>query len=211
MANAPDIQVRDWIFDRTSNDQSPLLLQVKQFDPDLVYNLGVGAPVYLVIKQSYDTGLLPKAFELVSYDLPIRPEFWQNTGDQGKGIIFVVYYHPQQALSDAGKWMQTEYQKRFNEPALYSSFQGFGNLLLLAQAINQACSTDGAAIQKALETGKFMSWNTNGVSMPRAEGIDWHRIKIPVLILQYTEANQTFDKATILSPSNMKNGEVRKP
>ena len=46
-------------------------------------------------------------------------------------------------LTDAGAWMQAEYQRRFNEPALYSSFAAFGNVLELAQAINQACSTDG--------------------------------------------------------------------
>jgi branched-chain amino acid transport system substrate-binding protein len=205
-----DVQVRDWIFDRTSTDISPLLLQVKGFDPDLIYNIGVGAPAYLMVKQSYDTGLMPKATMLISYDLPIRPEFWQNLGDQGNNMVYVVYYHPQQALTDAGKWMQAEYQKRFNEPALYSSFQAFGNAIILAQAVNQACSTDGDAVVKALESGKFMNWNANGVSFPPTQGVDWHRIQIPILLLQYTAPNQAFDKATILSPAAMKTGEVKR-
>jgi branched-chain amino acid transport system substrate-binding protein len=211
MASVGDVQLRDWVFDNKSTDLSALLLQVKQFDPDLIYNLGVGAPAYLVLKQSYDAGLLPKAYQLISYDVPIRPEFWQNTGDQGKGVIFVAYYHPQQALTEAGKWMQSEYEKKYNEPAVYSAFQGFGNILVLAQAINQANSTEGAAVAKALETGKFMNWNADGVSFPRAEGPDWHRIKIPILLLQYTESNQAFAKATILAPQNMKTGDLKKP
>ena len=211
MASQSDVEVRDWVFDRTSADLSPLLLQVKQFDPSLVFNIAVGAPTYLMIKQSYDTGLLPNALQLVSYDLPIRPEYWQNLGPQGNNILFVAYYSPQMALSEAGKWMQQEYQKKYNEPALYSSFQGFGNMLLYAQAINQACSTDGDAIVKALESGKLMNWNATGVSMPKADGIDWHRIKMPILILQYTEPNQTFDKAPILFPQNMKSGEIKRP
>jgi branched-chain amino acid transport system substrate-binding protein len=211
MAGVSDVTVRDWIFDRTSTDLSPLLLQVKAFDPDLIYNLGTAAPVYLLVKQSYDVGLMPKAAQLISYDLPIRSEFWQNLGPQGNGVIFVAYYHPQQPLSDAGKWMQTEYQRRYNEPALYSSFQAFGNMIILGQAINQACSTEGPAVVRALETGRFMNWNASGVAFPRAEGIDWHRIQIPILLLQYTAPDQTFERATILSPSNMKTGELRRP
>ena len=210
MADTPEIQMRDWIFDRTSADISPLLLQVKQFDPDLIFNAAVGAPTYLMIKQSYDVGLLPKALQLVSYDLPIRQEFWDNLGPQGNNILFVAYYHPQQAVSDAGKYIQAEYQKKYNETALYSSFQGFSNVVMMAQAINQACSTDGTAMVKALETGKFTNWNADNVNFPQAEGLDWHRVKIPVLILQYNQVNQPFDKATLLFPSNMKTGEVRK-
>ncbi len=205
------VTYKDWVFDNKSTDLSPLLLQVKQFDPDLIYNLGVGAPAYLIVKQSYDVGLMPKAYQLISYDLPIRPEFWQNLGDKGKGIIYVSYYHPQQKLTDAGKWFQTAYQQKYNEAAPYSAFQGFGNTVILAQAINQANSTDGAAIVKALETGKFTNWNASPVNFPEAAGVDWHRVKIPMLLLQYTATNQDFTKATIVFPQDMKTGDVTKP
>ncbi len=210
LAKINGVTYKDWVFDNKSTDLSPLLLQVKQFDPDLIYNLGVGAPAYLIVKQSYDVGLMPKAYQLISYDLPIRPEFWQNLGDKGKGIIFVSYYHPQQQLTDAGKWFQAAYQKKYNEAAPYSAFQGFGNTVMLAQAINQANSTDGAAIVKAMETGKLTNWNASPVNFPEAPGVDWHRVKIPMLLLQYTAANQDFTKATIVFPQNMKTGDVKK-
>ncbi len=206
----PGVTHKEWTFDNKSTDLSPLLLQVKQFDPDLIYNLGVGAPAYLIVKQSYDVGLMPKAYQLISYDLPIRPEFWQNLSDKGKGIIFVSYYHPAQAMTDAGKWFADAYQKKFNEAAPYSALQGFGNTVLLAQAINPAGSTDGPAVVKALETGKLTNWNASPVNFPRADGVDWHRVQIPILLLQYTDTNQDFSKATILSPANMKNGDVKK-
>lgn len=203
------VEVKDWTFDNKTTDLSPLLLQVKQFGPDLLYNLGVGAPAYLVLKQAWETGILPKAVHLLSYDLPLRPEFWQNVGDQGKGLVFVSYYHPQQALTEAGKWLQTEYQKRYGEAPVYSTFQGFGNTVMMAQAINQASSTDGTAIVKALETGKMSNWNADGVSFPRSEGVDWHRVKIPILLVQYTETSQKFASATILSPQSMKTGDLK--
>ncbi len=210
LQGAAGVQTQDWTFDNKSTDISPLLLQVKAFGPDLIYNLGVGAPAYLMVKQSYETGLLPAAPMLLSYDLPIRPEFWQNLGDQGRGIIFVVYYHPQEKLTDAGVWMQQHYQQQFNEPALYSSIAAFGNILEVAQAVNQACSTDGAALAKTLETGKFMTWNLSGVSFPPAKGADYHRIVQPLLMLQYAQTNQDYARAPIVYPPNMKNADVQK-
>jgi branched-chain amino acid transport system substrate-binding protein len=147
---------------------------------------------------------------LVSYDLPIRPEFWQNTGDQGRGIIFVAYSHPNQPVSDAGRWMQAEYQKRFNEPALYSSLAAFGNVLQLAQAVNQACSTEGPALVRTLETGRFTTWNQTNVNFPPAEGEDYHRVKQPLLMIQYSETNQDYGAAPIVYPPSMKTGDVRR-
>jgi branched-chain amino acid transport system substrate-binding protein len=210
LQGASGVETRDWTFDNRSTDISPLLLQVKAFGPDLIYNLGVGAPAYLMVTQAYETGLLPSTPMLISYDLPIRPEFWQNLGDKGKGIVFVVYYHPQEKLTDAGTWMQTEYQRRFNEPALYSSFAAFGNVLELAQAINQACSTEGQTIARTLETGSFTTWNLTGVNFPPAEGADYHRVKQPLLLLQYTQPNQDYARAPIVYPPNMKTADVQK-
>ena len=210
LQGATGVETRDWTFDNRTTDISPLLLQVKAFGPDLIYNLGVGAPAYLMVTQGYETGLLPATPMLISYDLPIRPEFWQNLGDQGKNIIFVVYYHPQEKLTEAGAWMQGEYQRRFNEPALYSSFAAFGNVLELAQAINQACSVDGQAIARALESGSFTTWNLTGVNFPPAEGADYHRIKQPLLLLQYTQTNQDYARAPIVYPPEMKTADVQK-
>jgi len=210
LQGASGVQTQDWTFDNKATDISPLLLQVKAFGPDLIFNLGVGAPAYLMVKQSYETGLLPAVPMLLSYDLPIRPEFWQNLGEQGQGIIFVSYYHPQEKLTDAGAWMQQQYQQQFNEPALYSSFAAFGNVLEVAQAVNQACSTDGTALAKTLETGKFTTWNLTGVSFPPADGADYHRIVQPLLMLQYVQTNQDYGRAPIVYPPTMKTADVQK-
>lgn len=211
LAGASDVQIQTWSFDNKTTDISPLLLQVSAWGPDLIYNLGVGAPAYLMLQQATDAGLLPATPMLISYDLPIRPEFWQNVGDQGKGIIFVAYSHPQQQLTEAGVWMRDQYQARYNEPALYSSLAAFGNVLVLAQAVNQACATDGPAVAAALENGSFVSWNQSGVSFPQAEGADWHRVKQPLLLVQYTATNQAFGDAAIIYPPSLRTADLMRP
>ncbi|WP_076858342.1 ABC transporter substrate-binding protein [Bradyrhizobium mercantei] len=216
-SSGPDMQKRFvdggmssqlWIFDKTNPDLLPTLLQVKKFAPDVIYNMGVGAPAYLIVKQSADVGLLPKTPMIISYDLPIRPEFWRNLGELGKNMIFLSYYQPKQVLTDAGKWLQEEYRKSYNEPALYSSLAAFGNTIVLAQAMNAACSTEGEKVSGALVKGGFTSWNQTGVAFKQSDGVDWQRSVQPIMVLQYTKANQGFGDATILYPPNMKTGEL---
>ena len=74
-------ELKTSIFDRAVVDLTPQLLEIKSWKPDLLINVGVGTPAYLIIKQAFDVGLLPATSMLVSYDMPARPEFWKNLGD----------------------------------------------------------------------------------------------------------------------------------
>ncbi len=204
------IESRLWIFDRANPDLLSTLLQAKKFAPDVIYNMGVGAPAYLLVKQSADVGLLPKTPMVISYDLPIQRAFWKNVGDLGKNIIFVAYYQPSQALTEAGKWMQQEYEEMYKESPMYSSFAAFGNTILLAQAMNIACSTEGKAVADALRKGPLTSWNQKDVSFPQKDGVDWQRTVQPIMVLQYTDVNQSFSNATILYPNEIKTGDIQK-
>ena len=46
---------------------------------------------------------------------------------------------------------------------------------------------------------------------PRAEGVAWHQWSPPMIILQYTQPDQTYDTATILYPNAMKTGTYTAP
>lgn len=209
-AQGAPMQLEAVIFDRGTTDFTPLLLRIKAAQPDLVINVGVGTPAFLIIKQAHDVGLFPGVPMLGSYDFPVRPEFWQNLGPAGNYFAYIAYYHPAMALTDLGKWFKERYEARFREPAVYTAFNAFGQIAIIAQAINRACSTDGPALVRALETGRFMNWN-GPVTFPRGEGAYWHQASPPLIILQYTGVNQGYDKATILWPPQMKTGDLAKP
>jgi len=135
---------------------------------------------------------------LISYDAPIRPQFWQLHPKTGSGLYFIAYYSPKQQLSDAGEWFTKAYEAKYNESPVYSSLNGFGDVIIIAQAVEKAKSTDPAALIKALETDKFNSWTAAPVTFPRAEGVFFHNWSPPVLILQYTAANQDWKDASIV-------------
>jgi branched-chain amino acid transport system substrate-binding protein len=209
-AQKAPVQLDAVVFDRATTDFTPLLLKIKASQPDLVVNVGVGTPAFLITKQAHDVGLFPAVPMLGSYDFPVRPEFWQNVGPGGNFFAYISYYHPAMSLTDLGKWFKERYEVRFKEPPVYTAFNSFGQVAILAQAINRACSTDGPALVRALENGRFTSWN-GAVTFPRGEGAYWHQASPPLVILQYTSINQTYDKALIVWPPQMQTGVLRKP
>ncbi len=204
------VQLEPAIFDRGTTDFTPLLLKMKAWQPDLVVNVGVGSPAYLITRQAHDIGLFPAVPMLGSYDFPIRPEFWQNLGAAGRYFAFISYYHPAMPLTDLGRWFSQAYQARFKEPPVYSAFNGFGQIAIIAQAIDAACATDGPSLVRALESGEFTNWSGR-VSFPKREGVYWHQASPPLVVLQYTEVGQTYDRATILWPPSMKTGTLARP
>src|SRR6266705_3483930 len=152
------LELQKITFDHGTTDLTPLLLQVKAFKPDLVVNIGVGQPMDLMVEQAATLGITPQTPMLISYDAPIRPQFWQLHPKTGSGLYYIAYYSPKQKLSDAGAWFSKTYEDKYKESPVYSSLNGFGDVLIIAQAVNQAKSTDPKAVIRALETGSFKSW-----------------------------------------------------
>ena len=86
------LEIQTIMFDRTTTDLLPQLLQVKAFKPDAIINIGVGQPLDLMITQattrrpaadSPDGDLLRRAG---------RPQHWQLHKEQGVGVHFIAFY-----------------------------------------------------------------------------------------------------------------------
>jgi branched-chain amino acid transport system substrate-binding protein len=191
------VELQSVTFDRAVTDLTPQLLQVKAFKPDFIINIGVGQLLDLIIDQAETIGLLPQTPMIVSYDAPVRPQFWQLHAKNGSGIYFIAYFSPKQKLSDAGAWLAKKYEEKYKEPAVYSSLQGFMDVLIFAQAAELAKTTEPKALIKALETGSFKGWTEAPVTFPRADGVFFHNWSPPMLILQYTQPNQDWREATV--------------
>src|SRR5262245_45331825 len=185
------LEIQTIMFDRTTTDLLPQLLQVKAFKPDAIINVGVGQPLDLMITQAHTVGLLPGAQMVTSYDVPARPQFCQIHGDKGVAINFVASYSPKSELSDLAKEFAKRYQAKFNEPPVYAALNGFANAFVFAEAIKKANSTEPKAMIKALEEGSFIGWSTTPLTFPRAEGPLWHNWSPPLMVLRYAAKDQT--------------------
>ena len=196
-----DVQFNAIMFDHGATDLTPQLLQAKNFNPDLILNVGVGAPLDLMVDQATTLGLLPKTPMAISYDAPIRPQWWKLHPKNGD-VYFVSYYSPQQKLSGPGQWFANAYQKKYGESPVYSALQGFGDVYILAQAVERAKSTDPKKMIAALEQGSYTSWSAVPATFPRASGIYWHNWSPPVLILHYTALGQDWHQAPLIAEAD---------
>ena len=200
-------ELKTIIFDRAVVDLTPQLLEIKSWNPDVLLNGGVGTPVYLIIKQAYDIGLFPAVPMLVSYDLPVRPEYWKNLGDKGNYLTYIVYYHPTMKLTGRGEAFRTKYMEQFKEEPIYGAFNGYTQVILLADALNAAKSDKGADLVKALLGNKFEGWNGT-ISFARGEGPYWQQWSPPMLFTQYTRPEQPFPEVKIVFPPEFKTGDL---
>jgi branched-chain amino acid transport system substrate-binding protein len=189
------LEIQSLTYDQTVNDLTPQLLQVKAFKPDLIINIGIGQMLDLMVDQAATLGLQDTPM-LISYDAPVRPQWWQLHPKDG-GVYFIAYYSPQQKLSDMGTWYAKRYQEKFKDLPVYSDLNCFGDIAIIAQAIAQAKSTEPKALISALETAKFMGWSAGDVAFPRADGVFWHNWSPPMQILHYTKPNQDWREAEV--------------
>jgi len=200
-------ELKTIIFDRAVVDLTPQLLEIKNWNPDVVLNGGIGTPTYLIIKQAYDIGLFPAVPMLVSYDLPVRAEYWKNLADKGNYLAYIVYYHPTMKLTARGEAFRKVYQEQFKEEPVYGAFNGYTQVVLLADALNAAKSDQGPDLVKALLSNKFEGWN-GSISFTRGEGPYWQQWSPPILFTQYTRPEQPFADVKIIFPPELKTGDL---
>jgi branched-chain amino acid transport system substrate-binding protein len=206
-----NIETKSLVFDKKVVDLTPQLLELKAWKPELLIDIhSVPTTAYLMVKQSYDIGLFPSTPILASFDWPGRSEFWKNLGDKGNYILFISYYHPKMKLTERGDWFKKEYMEKHGEFPIYAAFNGFGQIMILADALELAKSDKPSELIEALEKGKFTSWN-GLVTFERGEGPYWHQWSPPLMVLQYTEVGQSPEDAPILYPPQMKTGSYTSP
>ena len=193
------MEVKSIIFPRTISDLTPMLLEIKAWKPELMINLGVGAAAYLMVKQACDIGLFPKVPMLASFAWPIRPEYWDAVGDKGKGILYTAYYKPGMLTTFLGEWMAPRYKKLHNEDPTFYALNVFGEIIVIAQAINMAQTDDPKAVTEALVKWPYLDWS-GVVDFKEPQGMKWHNVSPPHLVLQQTKVRQEFKDSKLVWP-----------
>ena len=195
---AAGLDVKTTIFDKAAVDLTPELLELQAWGPDIIFNGGTGTPEHLIIDQSNEIGLFPEVPMLATSDWPYRSdEYWQLHPQDGVGIYILTSYHKDMKLTERGQWFHDAYLNKYGEPPTYSSLNGFGDAVILAEAAKRAGSTDYDKIIAQLENDSFEFW-AGTVTFPKGEGALWHQWTPPVLITQYTAANQTQQDAKLV-------------
>jgi branched-chain amino acid transport system substrate-binding protein len=186
--------------DRAGKDFTPAVLALRADPPDMVINVMLPPAAYILMNQLYEQGVAPSA-KTWSYDgagIADYPDFWQNVKDAGKYMISFGLYHPKMPMPAIGKEVAAEYTKRTKSEPNRLIFQAADSLLLIAEGIKHAKSTDPKAITKALQAIKF-----SGVRGPfefsKEPGYKFQQwVDIPYVNYQLTEVNQPVSKSNLI-------------
>jgi branched-chain amino acid transport system substrate-binding protein len=197
---APQAQFKYETLDRASKDFTPAVVALRADPPDMVVNIMLPPAAYILMNQLYEQGVAPSAKTWL-YDgagLADYPDFWQNVKDAGKYLVSFGLYHPQMPMPKVGKDVAAEYTKRTKNEPNRLIFQSADSLMLIAEAIKQAKSTDPKAITKALQT-----MNYEGVRGPlhfgKEPGYGFQQwVEIPYVNYQLTDVNQPVSKSNLI-------------
>ncbi len=152
------------------NDFSAQLsrLQALGKKPDVIYISSYGTDIAMMIRALREVGYDAPVLGGDSYD---DPAIHEALGEKlGSEIYFVTHtWMGPEAHPDMPKFIEL-YQEMYNEPPDTSFVAtGWDTIMLMAEAVKMAGTTDGAAVAKALETGDFKLL-TGDLSYKNAEG-----------------------------------------
>jgi len=205
-AKAPNVQYKYETLDRAAKDFTPAVLALRANPPEMIATMMLPPAAYILMNQLYEQGVAPSS-KTWFYDgagIADYPDFWQNVKDAGKYMLNFGLYHPQMDIPPIGKEMAAEYTKRTKNEPNRLVFQAADSLLLIAEAIKQAKSTDPKAITKALQTIKF-SGVRGPLTFGQEPGIGYHQwVDIPYVAFQLTEVNQPVSKSNLIQGPGQK-------
>jgi branched-chain amino acid transport system substrate-binding protein len=196
------------ITERKSQDHYAELNKVKKFQPDLVLAFVYGFGVHYLIAQAGETGMVPNSALLLEGAGPpsLWPEFWQTVGDYGNLELFVSRMHEEVMITDVAVAFDAAYRKKFGKaPTDYKSRSIYDVLLIAADAIKRAGSTDSDELVGALEATD-MEVSSGKVTFGTEKGsYAYHQWQPPMLIIQWQDKKQV-----VVYPMAGKTGDLKK-
>lgn len=198
--------VTSFTAERTVTDFTPQLLQLKRADPkpDLVIAGFTGAGLLQMLRQAYDLGLAPTkdtAIFAAGADV-LEPEFWKTMGKDGVYVIGNPAGLPGKPDTPLSRSFGKAYQELTGRPANSVAMEGYDGVMVIAQAIKAANSTDHGKITEALRNLKWEG--TRGtIYFPQKKTPAWafqQWPEVPIFVIQYDKPDQLPENAAILWP-----------
>lgn len=205
--DAAGVQYGYLMTERTSQDLYTELNKIKAFDPDVVLAFVYGTGLHTLVAQAGEVGLTPKAVVLDGAGPPsLWPDFWTNVGNYGNGATFVSSMHEKVELTALAAEFRQAYDKAFGKaPTDYKSRSMFDAILIAADAINRAGSTDADKLVEALEkTELLVTRGTARFGLTKG-GPEYHHWMPPMLVIQWQDKEQV-----VLYPPEASTGRLKR-
>ncbi len=136
-------------------DFKPVLIRVKQLNPDIIYMVSYTMDGSLLMKQAKELKLTPKMFIGGAGGFTLS-EFAENAGVASENVISATLWH--QVLPFPGA--MTYYKKfvaKYNKPAEYHGAEAYSACYVIADVLKRAKSFKNTDIKQALSETDMMT------------------------------------------------------
>ncbi len=201
-----------------TQDYAGIVERIKAEKPGMIITLATGEAGYNFAQQAADAGIGPMdiPFHVSQVSLESKA-YWQNVPDGNMAFVQRIGV-PENLFNEKAKKFSATYKAKTGKGAVESyAMEAYDSIAILAQAINEANSTDGEAIVAALEgitydgtLGKiYFPYGTKKDPSADGKGDEWwHQWPDPALtVIQYQKEGQNSAEATIVYPDAYKTGD----
>jgi len=202
-----------------TQDYAGIVERIKAENPDMILTLATGEAAYNFTQQAADAGIGPMDIPFqTGQDALESRSYWENVPDGNMAFIQRIGV-PENLYNDKAKKFTEVYKAKTGKGAVESyAMEAYDSIVILAQAINEADSTEGDKIVAALEAisydgvlGKiYFPYGTQKDPSVDGKGNEWwHQWPDPALtVIQYQEPGQNSAEAPIVYPDAYKTGDA---
>ena len=202
-----------------TQDYAGIVERIKAEDPDIIITLATGEAGYNFAQQSADAGIGPQDIPFHAAQVSLESKsFWENVPDGNYAFVQRIGV-PENLFNDTARKFSAVYKERTGKAGVESyAMEAYDSIAIIAQAINEAGSTDGDAIVAALENishdgtlGRiYFPYGTQKDPSVDGKGDEWwHQWPDPALtVIQYQEEGQNSVDSPIVWPDAYKTGDA---
>ena len=201
-----------------TQDYAGIVERMKAEDPDMIIVLATGEAGYNFTQQAADAGIGPMDIPFHAGQVSLESKaYWENVPDGNFAFVQRIGV-PENLFNEKAQNFASVYKERTGKAAVESyAMEAYDSIAILAQAINEAGSTDGDAIVAALENishdgtlGRiYFPYGTQKDPGDDGKGDEWwHQWPDPALtVIQYQKEGQNSVDSPIVYPDAYKTGD----
>jgi branched-chain amino acid transport system substrate-binding protein len=143
--------VADEGYQKGAPDYRSMLTKIKALDPDLVFMVSYVADAVLLMRQSREVGLRPRAF--LGGGAGFDTAQFQGEHDVSNGVFSVTQWTPDTGWSGAADFA-ARYEKRFGKRPTYHAATAYEAMMIMGQTVART-GPDRKKIRDALASGTW--------------------------------------------------------
>jgi len=201
-----------------TQDFSGIIQRIRADNPDMIIQVMTGEAAYNFTQQAAEAGIGPGDLPMTCDQNALESAaYWQNVPDGNLCFMNAVGL-PTALFTDRTRAFVAAYTAATGKDAAESyAMEAYDSIMVLAEAIKAAGSTDGNAIVDALEGISYdgvlgrITFPVNTANPPETAGKDakwWHQFPDPAItVVQYQTQGQSSTDAPVVFPPVYKTGE----